>query len=178
VSLAEFLLARIAEDEEAARAAPGPRWVCKYRQRTEPPFSIERYAIASPVEFAGQELGAQTIAFTEDDTAESKALVYHAVAWDPARVLAECEAKRRIVEMGESWCSDYAKPGTPERAEAEGIARNIGLDYTPHWPEKYAPYCDGCAAAQSADNGHARVLRLLASTYSTHPHFNPAWALP
>jgi hypothetical protein len=98
MTLAEFLLQRIAEDEEAARAAFGAQWVRKYRQRPEPPFSIERYAIASPVEFMGEELGTQVLAFTEDDTAGSKALVEHAVRWDPARVLVECRVKRETVE--------------------------------------------------------------------------------
>lgn len=100
VSLIEFLLARIAEDEEAARAAPGPRWQRKYRQEPEPPFRIQRYAIASPVEFMGEELGSQVLALTEGSGAEDKGLVTHAVYWDPARVLDECAAKRRIVASG------------------------------------------------------------------------------
>lgn len=148
MNLVEFLLQRIQEDEEAARRAPGPRWVRKYRQKPEPPFTIERYAIASPVEFAGQELGAQVLAFTEDDTAESKALVYHAVRWDPARVLAECEAKRRIVELAD---------------ETERSA--VSLDEL-HGEDDWTLV------------GVLReTLRLLALPYADHPHFNPAWIL-
>jgi hypothetical protein len=156
VTLVEFLLARLAEDEEMARSAPGPRWVAKYRQKPEPPFAVERYAIASPVEFMGQELGAQTVAFTEDDTAESKALVYHAVRWGPARVLAECAVKRRLIEEhGEG------QPWSP--------ARNPGR-------------CRVCTAI-GPDGGAARfrapcpTLRLLALPYADHPDYDHgSWA--
>jgi hypothetical protein len=177
VTLADFLLQRIAEDAAVARAASGAAWVRKYRQKPEPPFAIERYAIAAPVEFAGQELGTQVLAFTEDDTAESRALIDHAVRWDPARVLAECDAKRRIVTEFGSHCSDYGPPGSELRAEREAWAAEIGLTFQPHYPEEYAPFCDGCAAAESADKDHARVLLILAQPYAAHPSFDPAWSL-
>jgi hypothetical protein len=61
VTLTEFLLARVAEDEAHAEAAKG-----------------------------------KTISMSADW--EDVAAVDHAYRWDPARVLAECEAKRRVVE--------------------------------------------------------------------------------
>jgi hypothetical protein len=63
MTLTEFLLARIAEDEESAR------------------FAMSRND-GGALDYAGQWFGA----------------VGHAERWEPVRVLAECEAKRRIVE--------------------------------------------------------------------------------
>lgn len=64
LSITEFLLARIAEDEQVARAAQSPR-------------------------------GA-TI-FTDPRRGGKQSMLDHIARHDPARVLAECQAKRRIV---------------------------------------------------------------------------------
>jgi hypothetical protein len=76
-SLTDFLLARIAEDEASAReASPGP-WDCDEIDdvwREDP--DGQAHLVARRV--------------TEGDAA-------HIARHDPARVLAECEAKRRIV---------------------------------------------------------------------------------
>lgn len=78
--LAEFLLARIAEDEEAARAAsPGP-WHLN-AERTEV-IAVDDIQVAEAFALSNNQLRA---------TAE------HIARWDPARVLAECDAKRRLV---------------------------------------------------------------------------------
>lgn len=75
MGIAEFLLARIAEDEAVARAAtPGP-W--EWEPETEGCGSIG----------AVGDVGIHV----SDEDAE------HIARWDPARVLAECDAKRRIV---------------------------------------------------------------------------------
>jgi hypothetical protein len=71
-TLSEFLLARIAEDEEVAR---------------------DTYA-ASPWHAEGYYVMNHGV-ITETDEASTTA---HMARWHPARVLAECEAKRRIVE--------------------------------------------------------------------------------
>lgn len=74
MDLAEFVQARIAQDEETARAALAER--------------------ASPVSGA-------TFTLWEDQEWEAidGKVMTHVDAWDPARVLAECAAKRAIVEM-------------------------------------------------------------------------------
>jgi hypothetical protein len=67
MTLTEFLLARIAEDEAAARAVGWtPRWVMAHDLPDAPP-----------------------------------GIVAHIARHDPARVLAECAAKRRIVELAD-----------------------------------------------------------------------------
>lgn len=74
MELVEFLLARIAEDEEAARAA--------LRKSS---YEWSDNAFTEAVELA------------EGEGAVKEA-TSHIARWDPARVLAECEAKRQIVE--------------------------------------------------------------------------------
>lgn len=75
MSITEFLLARIAEDEAVAVAAePHEEWIS-----------------VGKIEDSGM------------GTADGE----HVARWSPARVLAECEAKRRIVELhsGDAeWC--------------------------------------------------------------------------
>jgi hypothetical protein len=76
-TLAEFLLARIAEDEEVARSAT-----------RDSSYGWSDNAFTQAVELAENE-GA-----VEEATA-------HIARHNPARVLAECEAKRRIVTRWE-----------------------------------------------------------------------------
>lgn len=68
--------------------------------------------------------------------------------FDPARVLAECEAKRRIVALhdGAHECSVYV------RGEVDNCA----------WVERG----DSCS-----------TLRLLALPYADHPDYDPSWAV-
>lgn len=74
--LTDFLLERIAEDEEYARAAASAssrEWLARsYRVVTADLFEVGELAVPTSA---------------------------HVARHDPARVLAECEAKRRIVEL-------------------------------------------------------------------------------
>jgi len=78
----EFLLARIAEDEETARAADGTRWL-----HEDKVVSFEAFGPDGDWVDASSPLSVNT----RDNG-------WHIVNWSPARVLAECEAKRRIVD--------------------------------------------------------------------------------
>jgi len=89
-TLADFLLARIAEDEAAARKAGGKRW---QRFQTGGVELIDAEQIGSAF--------ADTVCFDEGSPSEAQA--EHIVRHDPARVLAECEAKQRIVETHDCW---------------------------------------------------------------------------
>jgi hypothetical protein len=76
--LPDFLLARIAEDEAVAQAATvGPWEVRPYW------FTSNGRSWATVPDIVDEEIDA------EDGV--------HIARWDPARVLAECKAKRRIV---------------------------------------------------------------------------------
>lgn len=85
--LIEFLRARIAEDEAVAQAVEsGWRWrVVNETQSTDvycADLADDDYADAG--------------AFAEDLFTADAA---HVARWDPARVLAECDAKRQLVEL-------------------------------------------------------------------------------
>lgn len=77
VTLTEFLLARIAEDEFEAAETKG----------------------RAGIEFDGAVQWAYQAALRASDQHwHREQASRHIARWDPARVLAECEAKRRIVE--------------------------------------------------------------------------------
>lgn len=82
--ITEFLLSRIAEDEEAARLSPMRTWEARIPGTFEPIQILHKRkdVVAADV---------------EENAAR------HIARWTPARVLAECEAKRRIIEFHQQW---------------------------------------------------------------------------
>lgn len=85
VDLVAFLLARIAEDEAVARAAVGegsgswearPYWFTESHEADVPGVTYDEIDLDHAMQIA---------------------------RWDPARVLAECEAKRRIITTIQRW---------------------------------------------------------------------------
>lgn len=126
--LKDFLLARIAEDEAVAQeATPGP-------------WHMEPVVYGPPEEgwgaadmgdvTTGEGTGVVSHMYYEGGGASIKNAA-HIARHDPARVLAECEAKRRIVE----WMSDeveYVVFGDDVlRALATVYADHP--DYQPEW---------------------------------------------
>lgn len=80
----------------------------------------------------------------------------------PERVLAECEAKRRIVAHGPSQCGGY------EHQEEFGGH---------HYPDPDWAFCDGCSAASAADADRQGTLQILAAIWADHPDYDEAWRL-
>jgi hypothetical protein len=129
--LVAFLLARVDEDEAVARGAaahitpsrsrPGPageNWSATYDQVRSDWHDGMRHDIA--------EVGT----FGRDLTA-------HIARHDPARVLAECEAKRRMVSRLQAYTDALAAtPGDRERlarwSEWDLAARYLALPYASH----------------------------------------------
>lgn len=133
MTLTEFLLARIAEDEEIARDATndGHRWLVQE----------------------------ETIELWPDDLEPAtgvmhfprKAHAYHAATWNPERVLAECAAKRRIVasfnfsnidlSAVDFWLEpDHADLVPPPGIEAEIVAAKcMAMPFSDHpdWREEW-----------------------------------------
>lgn len=145
--ITEFLLARIVEDEVAARDAAlsagdrgfgdervdsGKEWVESYhevaRRRVLP--DQDKKVIADCGSFVGLSIAP------------------HVSRHDPARVLAECEAKRRIV------------------AEVEKCRSMIPAHVLGDGDEHEAVIVDWCEAT---------VLPLLARVYAVHPDYDQAW---
>ena len=134
VTLTEFLLARIAEDEGRAKMS--------YRLRSDvSPF--DHFEIAPGVHRVNG----------ENYTAREMLERFYEPAPD-ARVLAECEAKRRIVE----WCGEREQVyvGTIADADREPT------------PDMFVPG----ALRNPAD---AVVLRFLALPYADHPDYRQEW---
>lgn len=79
--LAEFLLARIAEDEKMAHALKGARFSAYHERGDEGWSRIEAE-------------NGDSVALVADES-----FARHCARWDPARVLVECEAKRQVVKQ-------------------------------------------------------------------------------
>jgi hypothetical protein len=120
MTLTEFLLARIAEDEEYAQRGTRGRW----------------------------KLGGLDDAELGDAWWLNSADQQHAWRWYPDRVLTECEAKRRIVEMANGSADfDTAMPRP---------------GYAQHY---HSPSADILI----------RVQQLLALPYADHPDYREEW---
>jgi hypothetical protein len=139
--LIAFLRARLDEDEQVVRAAtPGP-WQDGggYVTDTGP---------HGP--------NAQITDYGTQDGEQGSADSAHIARWDPARVLAEVDAKRRILAEYEQTVTRAAdmEPGTPET-----YTRRLR-----EWSEQ--------RAQMTALNG---VLRLLTLPYADYPDYRPEW---
>jgi len=129
MTIIEFLEARIAEDEEAARAAA---WQdCGWEARGD--------SVCETLSF-----GADCIARC-DESEEAAHIARH----DPARVLAECAAKRRILAMADG-SADFQK-AMPRPGYAQPF---------------HSPSIDILMM----------TARLLASVYADHPDYWQEWA--
>src|SRR5690606_4380120 len=83
------------------------------------------------------------------DTADGE----HVARWSPARVLADCEAKRRSVDLVQGTSDSYNRP------PVNGIF----------------------ATSRERAYGELRLLEVvlasLAQPYADHPDYDPAWSL-
>jgi len=146
MTLVDFILARLDDDEAAARDAAltvgwdgfgdqrirsGQHWVASYHvvKRVRDDGPTDRRTVVDGGSFAGM------------DTAR------HIARHDPARVLADIEAKRRIVALHDRAhrCAVYTQAGDSEFCE-------------------WVPAFDACS-----------TLQLLALPYADHPDYQPEW---
>lgn len=146
--LAEFLLARIAEDEAAAKRACG-----QYRSRRWHVDKLEETVLWYPPEpDAAEAERRHGLTVTADQwrgqTIESAGdqIAPHIARHDPARVLADCAAKRRIIERTGALAAHLNETGQtmPDRHSAElvdGILADLVLPYADHpdYREEWRP---------------------------------------
>jgi hypothetical protein len=125
VTVTEFLLARIAEDEEVAR-------------KTAPVDQRWNYLLW--------------------------------VRFDSARVLAECEAKRKIVEFHESWPTLVQTPAKFERDDGNLDNYVFRMSQEIAWltTREYV-------ARFGIDPPTAPMLAALVALYADHPDYLPEW---
>lgn len=162
--LVRFLLDRIAEDEDAARAASaGGRW--RYSDGDSVgawTLYDEHWRIADLVLYRRGEYDYEERmpAFRPPYYVDADANGSHIARHDPARVLAECEAKRRILELHP----------THEQLPYRAVG---GEMYRP--PDPY--YCD-CQCPDGIIYGKepCDTKRFLALPYADHPSYRQEWA--
>jgi hypothetical protein len=116
--LVAFLKTRLDNDEKAARAAAAVRW-----QDEDDWQDVDPWMALPP------------------------AIAIHALRHDAARVLADVEAKRRIIALNDEATTDAQSSDYL----VAGPARLLGRAFEP-------------------------VLRLLALPYAAHPDYRPEWA--
>jgi hypothetical protein len=120
-----FLLARIAEDEAIAQAAtPGPWDAIHVPDRLSQPEGD--WTVGSDASFIC------TTNYDDDRCRNDSAHIAH---YNPARVLADCAAKRKIVE----WIGEQIEMNRPPNATnsevlwlAEDVLRALALPYADH----------------------------------------------
>lgn len=120
MTLAGFVLARITEDEARAReATPGPWRYNPLKEWFKEPDKLRAARAGLPVP-GGEEF---------------VAAVDFIARWNPARVLAECEAKRRIIvwhgDRNDCWFNSHGDPCDHLTALARPYADHP--DYRPEW---------------------------------------------
>lgn len=148
VDLAEWLLERIAEDEAAARAARAGGWRVEHDRhqfgdgssceawgiKTDQPWE-ERTSYGQPlVRDSVVEIGYDRDYQTPEAAFDHAPTAAHVARWDPSRVLAECEAKRRII-TALSWDDD------PWRRTRDHLLSLLALPYAdrPGYQETWRP---------------------------------------
>jgi hypothetical protein len=160
VTIIEFLSARLDEDEAVARAAsPGP-W--HTNAEAHEVLAVDDITVAEGFALSGP----QTRATTE-----------HIARHDPARVLAEVEAKRKIIAFHDQW---------PVLVQTEPKIEFSGSDTLGATIDQYAVRMSQQIDWQTTQQYRARfgtepptapMLRALVQVYSGHPDFEEEWRL-
>ena len=152
ITMNEFLLARTAEDEVVARKAIIPAFSGAYKPHPE--LSHWRYAPDGEVEYDYNDPYCYPVVLrvTQDNegltSSVNEEVGPHIARFDPARVLAECAAKRRIV----NWAV----------VTREHEARAIEMG----WPHE---------ATTIAAVAYEDVITELVQVYADHPDFRGEW---
>jgi hypothetical protein len=149
IEIGEFLNARLDEDEQMAQAASaGLPWRAGTKSDGLP--SRNEWDLDLVYQYPDESGVVQC----------SPEEAPHIARHDPARVLAEVAAKRRIVEIHQRKVSD----GYPDVI----VCSECGPTDDERWRvQKWEQYQGGAWPC--------RTLRLLASVYAEHADYNPSW---
>lgn len=131
MTLTEFLLDRIHEDEAAALNVPDGPWFAANIEEMAPNGHVVLGPLVDPAdpESYSWVLGADS----------DQEISQYVARFDPARVLAECQAKRRIVEHEQDRPEKDFRPLPPEVDTA--VLRLLALPHSDHpdYDESWRP---------------------------------------
>jgi hypothetical protein len=147
--LEAFLTARLDEDEAAAKAAPGSRWRA-FADEDVAGASVfdEHWRLLEPTRYDNDPFSGKPPAAAAQYIERGRdELVTHIARHDPARVLREVEAKRKILGAY-VYASRHDRPGTSD-------------------------YKDGVSDGEV--EALAMAAHALAAVWSDHPDYDPGW---
>lgn len=153
--LSTFLLARIAEDEADARgASPGP-WLYTTVESVGGGALYDKTRVIGSLDYEQlDDHDGSIVRHLLEREADANGA--HIARHDPARVLAECEAKRRIVALHERLSGEHAThPDFPD-----GSAACVACGWSDGWYAEPWP-CE--------------TLKALAVPYADHPDYDESW---
>lgn len=134
-ALTAFLLARIAEDEEAARAASPGRWTYPGIDSISGGSIYDETRVIANVFYESlADHDGRIVRHLLSPEADANG--QHIVRHDPARVLAECEAKRRIIELRECFTCDMEGQECTHQHNTLVLLAQVysdHLDFDPAW---------------------------------------------
>jgi hypothetical protein len=145
VILVEFLRARLDEDKAAAREARAPNWPEPLTWWSEEE-SVGRLDRDHEIESFG--------------SAGTKADARHIARHDPARVLRQVEALRRVVDCHKHTYSDAVGERPWHGCEVCHVEGDFVI---------------GGGWSELDPDGWCETIRLLTLPYADHPDYNPAW---
>lgn len=153
MTLTEFLLARIADDEAYALDAIG-----EYARH-----SASWGTPSTGVVDLGDPDVDGLIPFGDGPVAE------HVAHWDPARVLAECEAKRAIIALHDEWpvlieSEPEYEPGLHDTSMTYRMTKAVDLATRREYVRRFG-----------AEPMTTPMLRAMASVYADHPDYAEEW---
>jgi hypothetical protein len=163
--LVAFLRARLDEDEQVARSATsGPwKWIgdIEARDATLCRTSPQLGVIIDVIYALGEYTAGYVVVRPEDAD--------HIAHFDPARVLAEVAAKRRIIELHTIVHRDI---GWLEDDEGEQVEMYDELPVCGHCVPKHSHF----RRRDEVPVGPCPTLRLLALPFADHPDYQACWA--
>lgn len=163
MTIVEFLLERIAEDEAVAGAASGGGWHVDNDTYAESIHNLHGLVIG------GGRWGGEASVFETTEDA------IHIARFDPMRIMAECKAKRAIVDFHQAW------PVLVEQPEPLWDKPIISLDdvnaHTFYVQRKIGWFTQEEYRKKFGDEPPtAPLIAVIAAVYSDHPDYQEEWA--
>jgi len=158
MTLTDFILARIADDEAAVYAwdSDGAAQVASMWTGPEPGYATVASGRPASGWFA--------------DGREVEDARHVEVLYNPARVLAECEAKRQIVELHKSWPVLVKTPPKFSADTGDPTSLTMRMSQQVMWATEQE-YRERFGSEPPT----APMLRVLAAVYADHPDYDESW---